>query len=471
MSDFSPDVRNVSGVQFSISSPDEIRKSSVVEVTKYDTYEKDIPVVKGLFDRRMGVTESGEICSTCGQKNSGCPGHFGHIELCRPVFHYHFIQMTLKILKCVCFHCSKLLIDKESDICQFISKKNNKTRWLEVYELCNKVSTCGQETVDGCGTKQPTSYKIEGINGIQGIWKSSAETTKMNFNAELIKSIFERISDEDSYFMGFSESWCRPEWLICSVLPVPPPAVRPSVSQDNSQRMDDDLTHKLADIIKYNNLLKTKLQGSAKPDIIEDFTNLLQYHTATLIDNEIPNISQATHRSGRALKSIRQRLKGKEGRIRNNLMGKRVDFSARSVITPDPNIELDQLGVPIRIASNLTIPETCRSYNKEKLLSLIKNGPDKWPGAKSILKKGGSIKITILDSNKDNIELYEGDIVNRHLLDNDYVLFNRQPSLHKMSMMGHRVKVMYGNTFRLNISVTPPYNADFDGDEMNMHVP
>ena len=250
-----------------------------------------------------------------------------------------------------------------------------------------------------------------------------------------------------------------------------PPAVRPSVKQDNSQRMDDDLTHKLSDIIKYNESLRIKIEKGAKPEIIQDWTNMLQYHVATLIDNEIPSISQATHRSGRALKSVRQRLKGKEGRIRNNLMGKRVDFSARSVITPDPNLELEQLGVPIKIASNLTIPEKVNSFTMERLQKLVENGPDKWPGATSILKKEGNIKITILESNSDNISLSIGDTVNRHLLDDDWVLFNRQPSLHKMSMMGHRVKVMKGNTFRLNISVTPPYNADFDGDEMNMHVP
>ena len=473
MSTYSPDIKNVSGVQFSISSPEEIRNYSCVEITKYDTYEKDIPVIKGLFDTRMGVTGIGEICATCGQNNMNCPGHFGHIELSRPVYNYHFMQTVLKLVKCVCCKCSKLLIDKESDICRVISKKPSKIRWTDIYELCSKVKECGQETVDGCGAKQPDNYKIEGISEIVGTWKPTltTESSKVSFNAELMRNIFERISDEDIYFMGFSESWCRPEWLICSVLPVPPPAVRPSVKQDNSQRMDDDLTHKLADIIRYNESLKIKINKGVKPEIIQDWTNMLQYHVATLVDNEIPSISQATHRSGRALKSIRQRLKGKEGRIRNNLMGKRVDFSARSVITPDPNLELDQLGVPIKVATNLTIPETVNIFNLEKLNKLIKNGSTKWPGAKSIVKQGGKLKITIQDSNLNELELSMGDIVNRHLLDDDYVLFNRQPSLHKMSMMGHRVKVMKGNTFRLNISVTPPYNADFDGDEMNMHVP
>ena len=176
---------------------------------------------------------------------------------------------------------------------------------------------------------------------------------------------------------------CRPEWLLCSVLPVPPPSVRPSVKQDNYQRMDDNIIHKLSDIVKSNNSLRNKMNANAKL-MIQDLTNFLQYHVATLVDNELPGISQATHRSGRPLKAIRQRLKGKEGRIRNNLMGKRVDFSARSVITPDPNLELDELGVPIKTAVNTTIPEVVNHFNIERLSQLVENGPAKWPISKQL---------------------------------------------------------------------------------------
>jgi DNA-directed RNA polymerase II subunit RPB1 len=467
-----PIIKNVNGLQFSIMSPDEIRSQSVVEVTKNETYDKDIPVIKGLFDLRMGTTDMGKICNTCGLKNSDCPGHFGHLELARPVYYYHFIDIVIKLLKCVCFKCSKLLINTDSPIIMNLIKKDNKTRWSEIYNLCSNVSRCGQETEDGCGCLQPKRYKLDGINGIQASWKdtSEGEITSQYISAEYVKSLFEKISDKDCNILGFSSLWCRPEWLICSVLPIPPPAVRPSVKQGSSQRMDDDLTHKLSDIIKFNNILKKQLEKSTRKEIIDDWTNQVQYHIATYIDNELPSLFQSTHRSGRPIKSIRQRLKGKEGRVRNNLMGKRVDFSARSVITPDPNIELDELGVPIKIAVNLTYPEVVNDFNKIKLSKLIKNGPNIWPGVNSIEMKNGK-KLLINDNNINSIEIKNGDIVHRHLIDGDYVLFNRQPSLHKMSMMGHKVKVMKGNTFRLNVSVTPPYNADFDGDEMNMHVP
>jgi len=472
MTDFEPITKDVTGLQFSIMSPDEIRKNSVVEVTKHETYDKDVPVVKGLFDNRMGTTDMGKVCATCGLDNIGCPGHFGHIDLAKPVYNYHFIDITMKILKCVCFRCGKLRVNKESAVISELTNKSNKTRWNTIYELSSKITRCGQETEDGCGCIQPSRYKVDGISGIQAIWKDIGDSTSQSqyFTAEYVKSLFEKISDEDSNLLGFSSNWSRPEWLICSALPVPPPSVRPSVKQGNSQRMDDDLTHKLAEIVKYNNQLKKKMESFAREEIINDWYNMVVYHIITFINNEEPGISQSTHRSGRPLKAIQQRLKGKEGRLRSNLMGKRVDFSARSVITPDPNIDLDQLGVPIRIATNLTYPEIVNSFNIEDLQVFVYNGPKVWPGAKTIVKNNGN-KFLITESNKMNMKLEYGDTVNRHIVDNDYVLFNRQPSLHKMSMMGHRVKVMEGDTFRLNVSATTPYNADFDGDEMNMHVP
>lgn len=283
--------------------------------------------------------------------------------------------------------------------------------------------------------------------------------------------LFRKIADEDVDFMGLSRFWCRPDWMICSVLPIPPPQVRPSVIQDNNQRSEDDLTHKLAEIIKTNNTyLLPRIEANAAKTVIDEWTNVLQYHVATLVDNQIPGVAPSAQRNGRPLKSIQQRLGSKEGRIRYNIQGKRVEFSARSVITPDPNISIAELGVPEKIAMNLTRPERVTSMNKSKLYKWIQNGPLKYPGAKTIRKADGRI-ISLRHVNTKEIVLRDGDIVNRHLMDGDIILFNRQPTLHRMSMMGHRVKVLSGKTFRLNVSVTAPYNADFDGDEMNAHAP
>ena len=183
------------------------------------------------------------------------------------------------------------------------------------------------------------------------------------------------------------------------------------------------------------------------------------------------NLPKSTLKSGKAIKSIRERLKGKEGRLRKNLMGKRVDFSARTVVSPDPNLDLDQLGVPRSMALNLTIPETVSSLNMERLKELVVNGPSQWPGAKTIKRTDGKVFDLRFTQNREEIQLNPGYVIERHLQDNDYVIFNRQPSLHRMSMMGHRIKILPFSSFRLNLSVTTPYNADFDGDEMNMHVP
>ena len=466
-------VKPIQGLQFSVMGPDEIRDTSVIEIIKNETYDKDVPVIQGLFDLRMGTTELGKRCNTCGQKNSQCPGHFGHIELARPIYHYHFIDITCKVLKCICFRCSRLLVSKSDPYIQSVATRDPKVRWKEIGDASAKVTRCGQDTNDGCGCQQPDRYRIDGIAGIEAIWKELGGGGKHTqlLEAEYVKGVLEGISEEDYMLLGFHPRWCKPEWLICTVLPVPPPSVRPSVKkQGDSQRMEDDLTHKFADILKFNNALKNKIAKNERAEIITTYTDMVQYHVATMVDNEISGVSPASYKqSGRPLKAIRQRLKGKEGRIRSNLMGKRVDFSARSVITPDPNLALDELGVPSNIAMNLTYPEKVNTHTMERLQRLVSNGPKTWPGAKSV-ERYSSGTFTIGEQNR-NMVLEHGDVVHRHLCDGDYVLFNRQPSLHKMSMMGHRVKVMKGNTFRLNVSVTPPYNADFDGDEMNMHAP
>lgn len=258
--------------------------------------------------------------------------------------------------------------------------------------------------------------------------------------------------------------------MIITVLAIPPPPVRPSIIM-GAKKNEDDLTVKLQDIVKVNEHLRRQEELAAPAHIIREFTNLLQVHVATYFNNEIPGIPTATQRSGRPLKSIAQRLKGKEGRVRGNLMGKRVDFSARSVITPDPNLSVDEVGVPRSIARNMTYPEIVTPYNLKEMQDLVLRGPDELPGALYVVREDGTRDNLKFVPDRGDIHLSYGDRVERHLKDGDYIIFNRQPSLHKMSMMGHRIRIMPWSTFRLNLSVTTPYNADFDGDEMNLHVP
>ena len=468
------DIQPVVGIQFGIFGPDEIEKRSVVEITNTGTYDGSEPRIGGLFDPRMGVLDNGKTCRSCGQTNHGCPGHFGHFRLARPVYFIQFFPYILNVLNCVCVRCSKLLIDK--DLHKAITKRRGEARWRAVLAKCSGISRCGQETEDGCGAVQPDRYLRDGIARITAEWNDTLKTVEDKskvtqvLEVEYVLRLFRRMTDEDVDFMGLSRFWCRPDWMICSVLPIPPPQVRPSVIQDNNQRSEDDLTHKLFEIISTNQRLQDKINNNAAKNLIEDEHTVLQYHIATLVDNQIPGVAPSAQRSGRPLKSVQQRLGSKEGRIRYNIQGKRVEFSARSVITPDPNISIAEIGVPIKIAINLTVPEKVTPYNKDQMYKLIQNGADKHPGAKTIVSANGSVK-SLKHVNRREIVLHVGDVINRHLDDGDIILFNRQPTLHRMSMMGHRVKVLPYNTFRLNVSVTAPYNADFDGDEMNAHIP
>jgi DNA-directed RNA polymerase II subunit RPB1 len=468
------------GIQFSILSPYEIQKGSVVEITNRDTHINNKPVLGGLFDPRMGVLDPGMICPTDGLDYVQTPGYFGHINLSRPVYYIQYLSTLMKICRCICIKCSKLLIDKEKY--NYLLKLNAETRWNKVFALASKKHRCGEDSHNGCGCLQPKIRK-EGLATIIAEWNDKEEEfnnydfkkedTKMTMKIipEMMLKIFKKISDEDVNFMGFSPIWSRPEWMVCQVLAVPPPQVRPSIKHDAQQRSEDDLTHIIINIIKANKMLQEKIEQNSASNVIDDWTTVLQYYIATLVDNKIPGVAAVAQRSGRPLKAIKERLNGKSGRVRGNLMGKRVDFSARSVITPDPNLSISQLGVPLKVAKNLTKPIIVTAKNRNYLRTLILNGPDEHPGAKIYERKNGDcISLRYVDRESINLEL--GDIVHRHMLDGDAILFNRQPTLHRMSMMCHIVKVMYkGDTFRMNVADTKPYNADFDGDEMNLHMP
>jgi DNA-directed RNA polymerase II subunit RPB1 len=487
---YDQEIDTVKGIKFSVLSPEEITRRSVVEVTKNDTFSGSDPIVGGLFDPRMGVLETNRTCSTCQQKNLFCPGHFGHINLARPIYHPMFFDTVRKLLKCVCHRCSRPLVSHRStkeeiraEVQRIGAIVNQQKRWDALLKLHTKLKLkrCGDdhgkddEENSGCQAVQPSRYQKESSGlKIMAEWKEGTEVIQREFTAEDILRIFKRISEEDMKLMGFDPRWNKPEWMICTVLPVPPPAVRPSIIEDSGQRREDDLTHKLCDIIKYNTQLKLKMEsGKANEENIKILTNLVQYHVATFMDNQIPGMPVAQQRNGRKLKSIADRLKKKEGRIRGNLNGKRVDQSARSVITPDPYVSLDELGVPLRIAMNLTFPEVVNKYNIEYLRSLVQAGVDEWPGAKYVRRTADGITISLKFANRDEVadKLQVGDTVDRHMMDGDYVLFNRQPSLHKMSMMGFKVRVMQYQTFRLPVLATGCFNADFDGDEMNLFKP
>jgi len=465
-------IKVIDGIRFSVWSPTEIRKYSVAEITAPETYDEDgMSVQGGLMDGRLGTLEPGQKCITCGNTAARCPGHFGHIELAEPVLHIAFIDNIYKLLLTTCRSCSRLKISQK-ELDEYHKIKSREAAYTvvsikhipdEIIEKAKKEKTCphcGKSQYDLIFTK-PTIF---------------IEKTELGENRLLPITIRERFShmiDDDLKLLGYDPATARPEWFILQVLPVPPVTVRPSIILETGIRSEDDLTHKLVDIIRVNQRLKESKEAGTPPLIVQDLVDLLQYHTTTYFDNEVSGIPQAHHRSGRPLKTLTQRLKGKEGRFRGSLSGKRVDFSSRTVISPDPNLDIAEVGVPESVAIKLTIPEVVTAWNIERLKKLVINGPNKFPGANYIVRPDGvKIRLDFVEDREaiaNNIEI--GYLIERHLSDGDIVMFNRQPSLHQMSIMAHYVKVLPHKTFRLHPSVCPPYNADFDGDEMNLHVP
>lgn len=461
------------GIQTCVFSSDEIFNNSVVEVKTKDTYisSNGLPVLDGLSDPRMGVSDPNIICPTDGLNYIQTPGYFGHIILARPMFAPQFFNDVVKTCKCVCLICSKLLISKEKHKHVLNMKKDDRFKYISTQ--CESIKRCG-ETFDGCNSKKPDSITVEGLSKIILTWKgiemgedNIKEDKKFILTAEMIFKIFQRITNEDVDFMGFSSIYSRPEsFIYYKNFPICPPSVRPSVKNDGG-RSEDDLTHIYTNIIKHNNELMVKInEENTKSEVIESLSLLLQYNIAMIYDNKVKGgAAIGAQRSGRPYNCIKDRLDGKSGRVRGNLMGKRVDFSARSVITGDPSLSIRQLGVPMKIAMNITKPVIVNKLNIQFLLKLVQNGPDIYPGAK-MLESGDTGVIKVLKQmDRKSIKLELGDIVHRHIMDGDYVLFNRQPSLHRMSMISLEVKVMrIGDTFRFNVAITPGFNADYDGD-------
>ncbi len=460
-------------IKFGLLSPDEIRKMSAARIITADTYDEDgLPIPSGLMDQRLGTIEPGQRCQTCGNLVSNCMGHFGHIELARPVIHVGYAKKVLKVLRSICPSCSKLMLTEEEK--EKFKKEQIQHRKLFfegdedaskiVFKRARKSKICHY-----CGAKKkkiilekPTTFYEEEEG------KGSRRLTPIEILERLKK-----MSDVDLRILGVSPENARLEWVIFTVLPIPPVCARPSITLDSGIRSEDDLTHKLVDVIRINQRLRENIDAGAPHLIVEDLWELLQYHITTYFDNQVSGIPPARHRSGRALRTLTQRLKGKEGRFRSNLSGKRVDFSARSVISPNPYISINEVGVPRQIAKVLTIPTNVNDWNIEEMKQLVLNGPNKHPGANYIIRNDRRrIDLRYVKNRKIIADmLAPGFTVERHLDNGDLVLFNRQPSLHRMSIMAHEVRIMDGRTFRLNLTVCPPYNADFDGDEMNLHVP
>jgi DNA-directed RNA polymerase III subunit RPC1 len=514
-------------IQFGIYSNQDIVNQAVLEVSDRNVYDLAPTsdntrslTANGPMDPLMGISSKTGECGTCGEKLDKCNGHFGHIKLALPAFHVGYLKHIIEVLNCICKDCSRVLLDEVERRKYLRSMRRPDMDTLrrsavskKILEDCRKKKTCPY-----CDALQGTVRKVPGHplkiihNRYDAFNRSTAKTKKppagkvefdQSFdtakaaNPDLDKhlkkavddmhplralNLFKKISPEDCELLAMIPEDARPEMLIWEYMPVPPVALRPSVMQEGGAT-EDDVTNKIGDICQISSIIRAGLARGFPLQILMEQWDFLQLQIAMYINSDAPGLKQQGLQ--KTMRGFSQRLKGKGGRFRQNLSGKRVDFSGRTVIGPDPNLSIDEVAVPQRVAKILTYPERATRYNIEKLRKLVRNGANRYPGANIILKDMGpnqdprKISLAALsrhNKNGDRLEgpakqLQIGDVVERHLEDGDIVLFNRQPSLHKLSILSHRAKIRPWRTFRLNECVCNPYNADFDGDEMNLHVP
>ena len=503
--------RIISGLSFGMLSSAEMLKMSSLHVCSRELYSRlpaRAPAPFGVLDSRLGVSDKGAFCGTCGKGQRDCAGHWGHIELELPVFHIGFLRATTTVLQNVCKSCSRVLLTEDERKSYLKRLRDPSTDALKrglirrkITEATKKVTCC-----PWCGALNGPVKKVNGTTCFRLIhdkyrWekvKSGMADGKESFlrlfdsvvgeessiqplsnraveELSPLKSrqILRAILDSDLDLLWQDRHRGRPENMILSHVMVPPIAIRPSVSMEAGAMTgsnEDDITIKLQEIVHINTALRIALEKGASSKMVQEDWDFLQVQVATLINGELPGMPPSL-KPRRPIRALAQRLKGKQGRFRGNLSGKRVDFSGRTVISPDPNMPIHCVGVPLNVASIMTYPEAVTAFNLDRLRAAVSNGPI-YPGAYSVRQAEGQVKsLSFGDRRKVAAMLKPGDVVERHLIDGDAVLFNRQPSLHKLSIMCHRVRVLPGRTFRFNECVCTPYNADFDGDEMNLHLP
>lgn len=490
--------RRIESITFDVQSPIEISACSVLDVHEHSLFKmpERRPTQHGVLDPHMGISRQG-MCETCGGKLAECMGHFGSIQLQLPVFHIGYFKHVIVILQCICKSCARLLLPDEEQRRYLRRLRRNphdrltrSVMFKKVVERAKRIKACpwcGEQ--NGTVKKCPGSLKI--LHDRYGKQESEAlqerrerflEATRANpevgpllrnmvelLDPLKVLELFRRVSDSDLAILDLGG---RPENLLMTSLAVPPVCIRPSVEMEGGGGSnEDDITVKMMHIVQMNRYIQSGLGGVLAKNVAE-WWDSLQVECAMFINSDLPGMPTAFHSQGKRLRGFVQRLKGKQGRFRGNLSGKRVDFTGRTVISPDPNVRIDEVVVPMHMAVVLTYPERVTPHNMDKLRRAIINGVRQHPGARFVLGQDGRKSfLQYGDRRRVAAELKVGDTVERHLNDGDVILFNRQPSLHRVSIMAFRARVMPWRTLRFNECVCAPFNADFDGDEMNIHVP
>ena len=498
--------RTIEHITFGLLSSEDITRTAEFQVTERNLYSlpSRVPLAGGVLDPRLGTSDKKGECVTCKGKLTDCAGHYGYIKLELPVFHIGYFKSVLTLLQCICKRCGRVLLPEEGAVeasrhteimlaamrrgGDVGTRRRNLKKVVDACKRCKLCPHCG--ATNGAVRKVASALRIThdpwGKDGApDDITRELVCARERNRELEShlgagrvqddltpvrVLELFSRMEPRDCELLDLRE---RPERLILTHVTVPPVCIRPSVEMvGQAGTNEDDITMTLMQVVEVNNSVRKGLEGAIAPNNLAENWDFLQLKVAQLVNSELPGLPPSYQGNSKPVRGFVQRLKGKQGRFRGNLSGKRVDFSGRTVISPDPNLRIDQVCVPEYVAKTLTFPEPVNRYNRDRLAAAVRNGCSRWPGANFVSRNDGQ-KVYLKFKSRAQIaeELVPGDVVERHLRDDDVVLFNRQPSLHKMSIMAHKVKVAKWRTFRFNECVCAPYNADFDGDEMNLHVP
>lgn len=516
-----PRKAKLTGIRFGLASPDEIKAISVAEITTGRLHRSRGPTTGALNDLRLGPVNAQNECKTCGCGIGKCPGHPGHHSLASPVINPQCFKLLPKILTCVCMNCARLLVKPKKNHHQKVGFARLRSLSDQASKVKNRI--CGdlciapedwtrekEEENGGCGfvnskIKKESLYMmmiattaeaklcLHELSGRVQVLTEKKLSTQALLSNEYVLDVLNRISKEDLELMGFRGWFSHPSSMIMTVLVVPSTEIRPKNSIHTDDSAHDPSTLALQRICKTNQKVLKHMQNpsaaskkakkATKWKVTENriphvprhsnelwnLINEMNFNVATHIQNELPGVRHALQRNGRPSPSLRKRIIGKEGRIRGSMQAKRVNFSARTVIGPNPGRDIDELGVPIRIAMIHYRRVQVTRFNIKELTKLIRKGAFQHPGARFVEREDGSqVDLKCVEGHRIKLQL--GWVVSRYLQDGDIVLANRQPSLHRPSIMAHKVKVISGNMIRLGIPVTSPYGADFDGDEMNIHT-
>lgn len=530
------DEHTIKAVEFRLCPPELNLRSAVVEVWESSPYDKNLPKVGSMNDLRMGTDTRRLPCATCHNRLDNCYGHPGVIRLAYPIYHPPFMESTspkmLKLLSCLCFWCSRLLLpdlvpspsaatatgpdvsaihESLANVSRSATTMNTRSTTTTTMVKLNQQSmekvaravkrrlNCphcgGYQPIYRRNPTQPLSIETE-WSQVQHLITGRAEEERIRqpFTAREALEILTAMEDDDVKRLGYDPKRSHPKWWVLTTLNCPPPPTRPSVClvEGSRTRGMDEMTKSLKFIINANNEIIKKdytriahergiLFDAKQPhtlinqltfrdvDVPYDRRMALQNEVGVYLNHKIKGLRAPSTRTTSKQVSIHHKMNRKEGRVRQNCMAKRTDFNARTVIGPDPNVNTHEVGVSRNIALKLTKKEQVNALNFDSLLARVRKGPRRLDGAHSILD--GKNEIMLDEHNCKTVRLAIGWWVRRYMNDGDWIVFNRQPSLHRESMMGHQVRIVPSKTFGVNPSVMPPYNADCDGDEMNLQYP